>query len=519
MFAKASWLSVLARQRSLVVSEVAGRVTSVAQAGDEVDILTGSDRADRIWMGLGDNLVRPGAGDDAIYGGTGVDTVVFQGRAEDFSWRYHDDGNLVVTDRNLDDGDEGRDVLSRIEILRFDDVEIDLRSNNAPLVLSTDQVTQQDRAFDFNVRAFDFDRGRLAIEDVSVTGPGKFKALSDIHHFMKNMGIGADITMRFDPAGAYDHLGLGESVVETASIRLADRQGGTTTRTMEILIEGKNDAPEITDILYDARTVGEGALTSATGQVIAFDVDLNDIVRFDIVGGGVGMYGNLSIDDEGHWTYTLDLEAPATQFLSLGSVGEEAFEVRVSDGNGGVDEAYVLINVEAAALVSDPTDDPATALLLTMEDLVSDGYYHTVPGDYGGFLWNESAFGLDVSDPWHASKDSGYANAPTSGTKVMFNSHGRSLEFSRADSFDFESAQMTSAWRTNLSVTITGYEDGVLKGSQTQWLSPEHSTRIDFDDDIFGSVDRVVILGSGGTPYGSGGEGPQVIIDDMAFFV
>ena len=76
---------------------------------------------DDLLRGEGGNDVIIGYwGDDIIDGGTGGDRAVFIGSIDDYSYRLSSLCQLIITDTNLADGDEGMDLLAGLEELSFD---------------------------------------------------------------------------------------------------------------------------------------------------------------------------------------------------------------------------------------------------------------------------------------------------------------------------------------------------------------------------------------------------------------
>ncbi|MBO9502946.1 calcium-binding protein, partial [Brevundimonas sp. A19_0] len=73
--------------------------------GIGIDLLFGDEGSDTLWGGLGD---------DKLNGGTGDDFAVFSGSQAQYDWSV--DGNIVTIT-----GPDGTDVLTDVELLRFDD--------------------------------------------------------------------------------------------------------------------------------------------------------------------------------------------------------------------------------------------------------------------------------------------------------------------------------------------------------------------------------------------------------------
>ncbi|MEP4197713.1 MAG: sulfatase-like hydrolase/transferase [Aliishimia sp.] len=83
---------------------------------DDHDMLYGSSGNDRLEGGNGNDLLDGGLGWDTILGGSGVDTAIFAGESRDFAVYSGDAASFRV------DGPDGRDTLTSIEYLQFDDV-------------------------------------------------------------------------------------------------------------------------------------------------------------------------------------------------------------------------------------------------------------------------------------------------------------------------------------------------------------------------------------------------------------
>ena len=105
----------------------AGQDTLTGGAGD--DLLDGGDGHDQLSGGDGHDILRGGAGNDSLEGGGGRDTARFDGNRADY--RITDLGQGQVEVRGLT-GAEGRDVLTRVELLRFADTTIEVNGVPAP---------------------------------------------------------------------------------------------------------------------------------------------------------------------------------------------------------------------------------------------------------------------------------------------------------------------------------------------------------------------------------------------------
>ena len=83
------------------------------------DTLIGDDEDNVLDGGAdGDDTLEGRGGDDLLVGGAGDDTAVFTGDFSDYDFQLFDDGTIIVTDT---EGDDGEDTLIGIESLRFAD--------------------------------------------------------------------------------------------------------------------------------------------------------------------------------------------------------------------------------------------------------------------------------------------------------------------------------------------------------------------------------------------------------------
>ena len=95
-------------------------------------VFQGSDGRDRLQGGRGNDTLVGGLSNDRLLGGAGQDTAVFSGTLSDYDITQARNGRIIVQ------GPDGRDALSDIEFLQFDDHSIDISTwnftgNNAPL--------------------------------------------------------------------------------------------------------------------------------------------------------------------------------------------------------------------------------------------------------------------------------------------------------------------------------------------------------------------------------------------------
>ncbi|MDP2575986.1 VCBS domain-containing protein [Vibrio penaeicida] len=145
-------------------------------------------------------------------------------------------------------------------------------------------------------------------------------------------------------------LGKGSSIVDTAVVTVTDKFGGTDTMTINITINGENDAPVIVGNLpsdTDATAQEESAIT-VTGQLNSGDPDVLDTPDSHIweVLNDNSPYGSMSIDQSGEWTFDLDNSHSDIQELGAGEEIVIEYQVKVSDQHNESDTQTVSITVK-----------------------------------------------------------------------------------------------------------------------------------------------------------------------------
>ncbi|WP_213742824.1 VCBS domain-containing protein, partial [Bradyrhizobium sp. dw_411] len=78
-------------------------------------------------------------------------------------------------------------------------------------------------------------------------------------------------------------------------------------------------------------SVTEDEVPTASGKLDASDADIGDSATWSVADDH-GSYGAITIDQSGHWTYTLDNDS--AQGLKTGETRTDIFQVTVTDGSG-----------------------------------------------------------------------------------------------------------------------------------------------------------------------------------------
>ncbi|WP_299474577.1 Ig-like domain-containing protein [uncultured Roseibium sp.] len=247
---------------------------------------------------------------------------------------------------------------------------------------------------------------------------------------------------------------------------------------------GGNEDPNAADDAYattEDATVGGNLLTNDR------DPEGEGVSLLSLAGqsGGVAVLASgaiVTFASDGTFTYD-----PNGAFNGLfdGDTATEAFVYEVSDGNGGADTAEVTVTI-----VGEGTAPVETHI--GFED-----------GSLCGWFDEEDEFVF--ADTYVTGRNRGVSEGELAGR-----SYGDSLSFSRADgeSFDFEEAVFTAMGRGKVTLTVEGYLDGELVGSEDFSVRANREKKLALSDSKFDEVDEVVVRSN----YG-------VILDDMTLLV
>ncbi|MEX0340332.1 MAG: Ig-like domain-containing protein, partial [Arenibacterium sp.] len=227
---------------------------------------------------------------------------------------------------------------------------------------------------------------------------------------------------------------------------------------------------------------------SVSGNLLANDNDPNgDVLSLvSIDGNDTGLIqlasgATVSFASDGSYVYD-----PNGAFDALydGQSGMDSFKYVVSDGNGGLAEATASVTIAGQG-----TPPAATTVDFETADQITPT--------------SVAANGFEFSN----ASLTGSAPGVSSGVLAL-QDLGGPITLSRSDgqSFDFESGIFALAGRGRESLTIDGYLDGELIGSESFNLRSNRETSVQPSDTIFDIVDEVVLSSSNG-----------MTLDDLTF--
>jgi VCBS repeat-containing protein len=260
-------------------------------------------------------------------------------------------------------------------------------------------------------------------------------------------------------------LNVGQSITDSFVVSAIDG----TTQSVSIIIQGANDAAEITGDISGVATEAGGldnaeTGTSATGNLDAYDVDNSVEGNSDLWNEATEIasdneYGTYSINSDGSWTYVVNNDDPTIQALNSGDSTPDSFTVTTIDGTSktvsvtinGANDAAIITGTAAGSLTESGTIPAGTSITGTLisadVDNTSDWTASSNNTTYG-------SYGINSSGAWTYTIDNG-------NTLVDALNVGGTL----VDTFTVTTIDGTSK---TVSVTINGADDAsVLSGAST----------------------------------------------------
>ena len=291
-----------------------------------------------------------------------------------------------------------------------------------------------------------------------------------------------------------DFLAEGETITLSFNVVATDDSGADNAasepQTVSITIKGTNDGPVAQNETGTAIEQGyDTAGSNAVGNVLAndTDIDVNDTLSVSEVRTGntegagtavvagtalVGLYGTLTLNDDGSYEYVINESHAAVQALNAGGTLTDSFNYTVSDGNA-TDTAVLDITING-------TNDAPTYI---------DAYGR------GNFSGSDKSIDLNLSTNTLILQFE--ENVPQSSTVTKA---GEAAYFAGGDAvpdFSFTPWQYIGS---NLS-------DRMIGNNGTQAFSGEGG-----NDFLYGNGGDDELRGEGGDDYIDGGEGNDWLI-------
>ncbi len=212
----------------------------------------------------------------------------------------------------------------------------------------------------------------------------------------------------FDPGhAAYQSLAAGQDKTVTIPITASDQHGATDTRNLVITVHGQLDAAVIAGA--DAGSVTEDSSLQVTGSLSITDKDAGQD-HFQ-AGNFTATHGNLHLDANGHWAYSLDNTHANVQALGAGATTTnsltDTIQIQSADGTthnivitiNGSNDGPVLNAISAASATEG--DSQLTTGSITSADVdAGDTATYSTTTTVAGFTLNANGtYSFDPADP------------------------------------------------------------------------------------------------------------------------
>ena len=209
--------------------------------------------------------------------------------------------------------------------------------------------------------------------------------------------VGTYGTLRINANGSYtytvdnsnpavDGMDAGDQFTETFNYTVLDTGGLSDIALLTITIKGANDAPvagnDIGTAIEAGGTLNGTPGADASGNVLTNDTDVDrsdtpslngaiTAIRLGdaeglgtagVVGSPLqGLYGSLTIDNNGNYRYLIDNANPSVEALNAGDLLSESFNYTVTDSGGLTDTAVLTITIRGSNDAPVASDDSGIA--------------------------------------------------------------------------------------------------------------------------------------------------------------
>lgn len=220
-----------------------------------------------------------------------------------------------------------------------------------PVAIDDSLESDEDSEFTFSVIANDEDpQGSIvASQTIALNSPSAGT--------LANLANGS---FTFTPPVEFNSLALGESTSIGFDYQIEDVFGVTDSASVNILINGVNDAPVASNVSDTASEDGPAVTVSAS----FVDVDTSDTHTFGI--NTTGTLGSVVNNGDGSFTYDPD---GAFEALAAGETATDTFTYTITDNNGASSTATVQITINGANDAPIAVNDIASAGENTVSDI------------------------------------------------------------------------------------------------------------------------------------------------------
>ncbi|MDO6786392.1 VCBS domain-containing protein, partial [Cobetia marina] len=448
-----------------------GTITVSIDAATDADVFSVDDSLDGFASATlvnGTLTVTLDSGTTAAQVSALIDSLTYQNTSDDpdTDTRGY---TVVVNDGNNDglaeiDGDSlaSNTLTGYLKVVDNNDDPVavaDADSTDEGVALSTaDTTSLLDNDTDLDTPTTDF---TITQVNGNTGGVGTAVSGSDGGDFTVN----ADGTWSFDPGADFDGLTDGESAVTTITYQVSDGEGGVSTATVSVTVNGVDDIPtltpdtgnvtEDTNVSADEELTTSGTLDAGTGGDTGEDKFTAETVT--------GTYGELTVDADGNWTYSADNTQSVIQQLNLGATLTDTLTVTNADGVTqttvsititGVNDAPVAVADTGTTAENADLSVAAAAGVLANDTDIDTGSTNTVSQVAGSSSGIGTAVAMTGGGTVAIAADGSYVFAP--GTDFDDLAVGEAATTTVAYTVRDDNGAESS---NTLTITVTGAQD------------------------------------------------------------
>ncbi|WP_223176039.1 Ig-like domain-containing protein [Sulfurimonas indica] len=275
-------------------------------------------------------------------------------------------------------------------------------------------------------------------------------------------------------------------------ITATDSAGNITTTTQNLVIDTTTQALDESDTVKDSTDIQDDTKEVATGSLLTNGEEEGVVVANS--GTIHGTYGDITINADGSYEYTLNSDAQNVQSLVEGEHATDTFTYTIVDKAGNEDSATITINVEGSndgsVVISDANsitelaDDTSTTNAVTGNVLTNDSDVDSgttfsvtndgvIQGEYGTLTLNsDGTYSYELDDANSSIQGLG------SGEKMV-------ESFNVTVQADNAQGDTSDTYNNTLDITITGTDDTpVIEGSSTVTFTEDVTGSVVINDDI-----------------------------------
>ena len=195
--------------------------------------------------------------------------------------------------------------------------------------------------------------------------------------------VNGTLTLNSDGSFSYTHNGS-ETTSDSFIYRLADEDGGSSTATVNITINPQNDGPIA--VADDNAIIEDAVPNTVAGNVLTNDTDVDNLpadLSVTTTGNIVGLYGTLTLNANGSYSYALNNANPTVDALNTGDSLSDVFNYTMTDG--------ALTSNSTLTITINGVTDSGIPSLLTVGSNVAD-----VSGEIQPHIFPTDTFGAIV---------------------------------------------------------------------------------------------------------------------------